>query len=172
MNISISPRPAKPEQAYGEHDTANHDLWETPFRESDIVVGRKLAVEGWHNDDHGRGTSRHNADAQRQKGETRDARAEVVHTLEDEWVGGEEEVYQRIDEGHVEADKEENGLCGKHDSGAREILGHQFPEINLYIIVRGMDSPITRTSADFGGFRGKDDGRIGLVLREDGKSGA
>lgn len=165
MGRGLVSRPAEPEQAAGEGDTAEDDGEETPFRNGDAAVGFELAVVrrlGEGDVD----TRRDLAEDHAEIGQTAHAGVEVVDLLEDDGIGGEEEVEQAIDEGHVDAQEQNDGFGHEEPQRTAEILGHEFAEIDFDFFLFGVDAPVESSAAEHGCFLFEHDGRVGF-LEED-----
>lgn len=90
--------PGEPEEADGEGNAADDDLGQAPLGDGDVVVGGELAlVAGLADDDESAGEQLANDHAE--VGEAADAEVHAVDLLEDDGVGGEEEVEDAVDEG-------------------------------------------------------------------------
>lgn len=90
--------PCEPEEADGEGHAAHDDLGQAPLGDGPVVVGGQLAlVARLAQDDQGAGEQL--ADDHAEVGEAADAEVHAVDLLEDDGVGGEEEVEDAVDEG-------------------------------------------------------------------------
>jgi hypothetical protein len=95
VRVSCVACPSEPEQAAGKQHAANHADGEAPFGDRDVVVGFEFAdVAGIVEDDDDEGDDF--AGDHAEVGEAAYASAPAVDALEDEGVGGEEEVEQAV----------------------------------------------------------------------------
>jgi hypothetical protein len=93
-------RPAEPKDANGEANASGDDFRETPLGNRHVVVrGEFPVVSGLADEDQDAGEQL--SDDHAEKRETADAEIHVVDALENEGVGGQEEVQEAVDEGHV-----------------------------------------------------------------------
>ena len=159
-------RPAEPEETGGEGDTAGDDGWETPLRDGDTVVGIELArVPRLLEDDGNTGedlTSNH-----AKEGQAGDTGSHVVDTLEDHGVGRQEEVENSVNEGHVDGEKGDNGLAEEQTHGTREVLLDKLLEVNLDLLLLGVNTPVESAAAKLRGLLDQNLGRVGLVHEDD-----
>lgn len=87
--------------------------------------------------------------------------------LEDNGICGQEEIEEAVDERHIDRDEKNDRLSKQQAHWTREVLGHQFSEINLDFFLLGVDSPVLRSTAKLRGFRNQDDGWIGLLEEQE-----
>ena len=82
---------------------------------------------------------------------------------EDKRIGGQEEIEQAVDESHVDREQSHDGLQKEQPHGAGEVLLDEFPEVDLDLLLLGVDTPVQGAAAQLGSLLDKDDGRIRLV---------
>lgn len=87
--------------------------------------------------------------------------------LEDDWVGSQEEVEKTVDEGHVDTQEEYNGFCDEQTQWTTEILGDEFTEINLDLLLFGVNAPIECPAAERRSFLHKNNGRVGFFEKDE-----
>ena len=73
----------------------------------------------------------------------------MVDTLENDGVSCKEEVEQAVNEGHVDTQQKHNGFCGEQPERTTKVLGEEFAEVDLDLLLFGMDTPILRSAAEF-----------------------
>ena len=159
-------RPAEPEEAGGEGEGAGDGEGESPFGDGDVVVGAEFADVAWvceHDEDEGYEFAGDHAEV----GESADTFVEVVLALEDEGVGGEEEVEEAVDEGHVEADEEDDGFAEEDPDGAGDVFGEEFAQVDFYFFLFGVDAPVFGAAAEGAGFVDEDYGGVGFGEEEE-----
>ena len=87
--------------------------------------------------------------------------------LEDDGVGGQEEVEEAVDEGHVDAQEQHNGFRDEQPQRPAEILGDEFAEVDFNFLLFSVDAPVQRAAAELRGFLDEDDGRVGFLEEGD-----
>jgi hypothetical protein len=180
-------RPAEPKDANGEADPSSDDFRETPFRDRHVVVCSEFpVVSGLADEDQDAGEQL--SDDHAEKGKTADAEIHVVDALENEGIGGQEEVQEAVNEGHVygkterklayarrgrmgvELDVQQNDrLRDQHPERSREILLHQLTEINLNLFLLGVDTPVLGSATKLRCLRDEDDRWVRFVEEEEVK---
>lgn len=161
--------PAEPKQAGGEDDATRHDDGEAPFRHGDVVVGLEFAhvLLVCEEDDE---EADHDADDEGHVGQARDAQAEAVDLPEDDFVRGEVEVEQAVDEGHVDGDEEDDGFGEEDSQRTRDVLDCELFQVDFDLFLFGMDAPVAGEATKLGGFADEDDRTISFGLEEDGQN--
>lgn len=166
MDIGRVAGPAEPEEAGGKGDAAEDGGRKTPLGDGHAVICGQFAVIGRvEGEDEQAGEEL--ADDEAEVGEAGDAVGEAVDAVEDDRVGGHEEVEQAVEEGHVEAEEEEDGLRDEHAERAAEVLADELGEVDLDLLLLGVDAPVPGAAAQVGGLLDEDDRGVGLADEEE-----
>lgn len=100
-------------------------------------------------------------------GQTAYTGAEAVSLLEDDGIGGEEEVEKAVNESHVDTQQENNRFRDEKAQGTAEILGNEFPEVDFDFLLFGVNAPIERSATEGGCFVHEDNGRVGFFQEDE-----
>jgi len=76
----------------------------------------------------------------------------VVDLLENNRIAGQEEIKEAIDEGQVDADKQNDWLGDKHTERTAEVLLEEFAQVDFDFFLFGVDAPVTCPAAELGSF--------------------
>ena len=166
VDVAAVAGPCEPEQPDGEGGAPGDDGGEAPFRQGDVVVGGEFAVVGRLEEDDDDAGGEHAGDGA-EEGQAADARVEAVDLLEDDGVGGEEEVEQPVNEGHVDAQQEHDGFRGEDAQRPAEVLAHEFRHVHFDFLLLGVDAPVLGTAPQLRGFLDQDHGRVGFLQEEE-----
>lgn len=171
MYIRIVACPAEPKETGGKACAAEDDLWQTPFRNGDVVVGSKLPlITGLACED--KCTSKELASNHAKKRQASNTKVHTVNALKHQWVGRQEEVQEPVDEGHVDTEQQHNSLSDQHLQRPGEILLDQLSEVDFNFLLFGMDAPVLRPAAELGSLRDENLRRIRLGEEEQVKGKA
>lgn len=80
--------------------------------------------------------------------------------LENNRIRCKEEVEQAVDKRHVDTQQKDNRFSDEQSERTTEVLGNEFPEVYLNLLLLGMYSPVLRSAAKLCSFLDKDHGRV------------
>lgn len=92
---------------------------------------------------------------------------ESVDLLEDNRVGSQEEVEETVDKGHVNTQEEDNGFCDEQTQWTTEVLGDELTEVNLDLLLFGVNAPVESPTAEHRSFLDQDNGGIGFFEEDE-----
>ena len=101
MDAWLVARPCEPEQPARERDTADDHRGKTPFRNRNVVVSGEFSVIGGLHE-HNVQPSQQHSNNHAEKWQSANTGVHVMDLLENNGVGGKEEVEQAVNEGHVD----------------------------------------------------------------------
>lgn len=162
VDLLLVTSPCEHEKSSREDGSSDNHRWKTPFWDGNAVVLLELADVGWLDHDDV-GTGEELAGDHSEVWETTDTWVHAVDALEDDWVGGQEEVEKPVDEGHIYGEEEDNRLSEEEAERARKVLGDQFAEVDFDFLLLGVDTPVASATAEFPGLLDEDDWWVGLL---------
>ncbi|KAH0543277.1 hypothetical protein GP486_008588, partial [Trichoglossum hirsutum] len=165
VDICLVPCPSEPEQTPCERYAANYHRRQSPLRNGYVVIRLEFAVvRRLQRYDEGacQKLAYHHAKVR----QSRDARFPASNLLEDDGVGGQEEIEEAVDEGHVYGEEKDDWLGEEEAKGSGEVLGHEFGEVDFYFFLLCVDAPILGAPAELGGL-GDEDHRRRVVLEDE-----
>lgn len=74
-----------------------------------------------------------------------DSLIEAMDLLEDDRVECQKEVKQTIDESHVDADGQNDGLCEQQAKRPRHVLLQELSEVNFDLFLLRVNAPVLRS---------------------------
>lgn len=74
-----------------------------------------------------------------------------------------------VDEGEVDCHGDENGLLHEHENGACKVLGCQLCNVDLFLVMLGVDGPVTGFVANAAGPALQQHGSVGLGDDDEGE---
>ncbi len=86
-----------------------------------------------------------------------------MNTLEDDWIGGQEEVEDSVNERHVDGQQKDDWLGEEEADWTRKVLGEQFAQVDLDFFLLGVDAPVTGSAAELRSFLDQDNWCVGLL---------
>ena len=165
MNLFLVSSPGENKKSSCEDSSSDNHRWKTPFWDGDAVVLLELADVGWlDHDDVGSGEQL--TDDHSEVWKTADTWVHAVNALEDDWVGGQEEVEKAVDKGHINGEEEDDRLSEEEAKRTRKVLGDQLTEVDFDLLLLGVDTPVARAAAKLLGLLDEDDWWIGLLEEE------
>ena len=83
-----------------------------------------------------------------EEGQTAYTRTEAPNLLEDDGVGGKEEIKEAVDECHVDTQEEYNRFCDEKAQRTAEVLGNEFAKVHFDFFLLGVNTPIECSSTE------------------------
>ena len=93
-----------------------------------------------------------------------------MNLLKDDRIGGEKQVEEAVDEGHINTEKQDDRLSNKEPQRSAEILSNELAKIDFDLFLLSMDPPVQGTTTQFAGFLDKYDWWIRFFKKQNIKA--